>query len=203
VGGCDQSDSPARRRKKFDGSLLPRHVFRLAVPRSVAPGRHPNAVAHFVTDYAERMANTSNDYLGRAGRAGATHGRNIRELQKPIERAVILTDGDVLQLSALPSRAAVPQSPSPWRKRAGSHSERSAGEQLVVGDGRPAARSGRERHHCQQDAQALSRGPCYELSRVGREHISTRIRFMWIIKVALDRPYTFIVLALLILSSAR
>ena len=36
---------------------------------------------------------------------------NIRELQNFIERAVILTEGDVLRLSALPSIAAVPTEP--------------------------------------------------------------------------------------------
>jgi formate hydrogenlyase transcriptional activator len=36
---------------------------------------------------------------------------NIRELQNFIERAVILTKGDVLQLSALPSRTAVATGP--------------------------------------------------------------------------------------------
>jgi formate hydrogenlyase transcriptional activator len=36
---------------------------------------------------------------------------NIRELQNFIERAVILTNGDVLQLSALPSRTAIAAGP--------------------------------------------------------------------------------------------
>ncbi|MCU1337573.1 MAG: Formate hydrogenlyase transcriptional activator, partial [Bryobacterales bacterium] len=36
---------------------------------------------------------------------------NIRELQNVIERAVILTKGDVLQLAAMPSAAAVPTEP--------------------------------------------------------------------------------------------
>jgi formate hydrogenlyase transcriptional activator len=71
----------------------------------------PMLVAHFVRRYAERMAKriekiTSNamDALVRYPWPG-----NIRELQNFIERAVILTNGGVLQLSELPSNPIAPK----------------------------------------------------------------------------------------------
>ena len=98
--------------KQFRMDLYYRlNVFPLAVP----PLRRrlediPMLVAHFVRRYAERMAKqigmiTSNDMeaLVRYPWPG-----NIRELQNIIERAVILTNGDVLKLSALPSSVAIP-----------------------------------------------------------------------------------------------
>jgi DNA-binding NtrC family response regulator len=43
---------------------------------------------------------------------------NIRELQNIIERAVILTSGDVLRLSPLPTHAAFrTPNPLPWQMR--------------------------------------------------------------------------------------
>jgi formate hydrogenlyase transcriptional activator len=65
----------------------------------------PMLVAHFVHKYAKRMskqiskiANPAIDALMRYAWPG-----NIRELQNFIERAMVLTNGDVLQLPALPS----------------------------------------------------------------------------------------------------
>jgi DNA-binding NtrC family response regulator len=70
-------------------------------------------VAHFVHKYAKSMAKqvgkiTSDamDELVRYPWPG-----NIRELQNLIERAVILTSGDVLQFSGLPSSPIVPRDP--------------------------------------------------------------------------------------------
>ncbi len=71
----------------------------------------PMLVAHFVRKYSERMTKqigkiTSDamDELVRYPWPG-----NIRELQNFIERAVILTNSDVLQLSELPSNPMLPK----------------------------------------------------------------------------------------------
>jgi formate hydrogenlyase transcriptional activator len=73
----------------------------------------PMLVAHFVYKYAERMAkqigkitSAAMDELVRYPWPG-----NIRELQNFIERAVILTNGEVLQLSELPSSPQLPTGP--------------------------------------------------------------------------------------------
>jgi formate hydrogenlyase transcriptional activator len=102
--------------KQFRMDLYYRlNVFPLAVP----PLRRrlediPMLVAHFVRKYAKKMAKqigmiTSNDMeaLVRYSWPG-----NIRELQNIIERAVILTTGAVLKLSALPSNVAIQQEPA-------------------------------------------------------------------------------------------
>jgi formate hydrogenlyase transcriptional activator len=101
--------------KQFRMDLYYRlNVFPIAVP----PLRHrlediPMLVAHFAHRYAERMAkqiemipSESMEALVRYPWPG-----NIRELQNFIERAVILTQGNVLQLPALPSNTVVPQEP--------------------------------------------------------------------------------------------
>jgi formate hydrogenlyase transcriptional activator len=87
------------------------NVFPIAVP----PLRHrlediPILVAHFVNRYAGSMAKQigrirtdAMDTLLRYSWPG-----NIRELQNIVERAVILSEGDVLHLAALPSRDAFP-----------------------------------------------------------------------------------------------
>jgi formate hydrogenlyase transcriptional activator len=101
--------------KKFRMDLYYRlNVFPIAVPSLRQRLEDiPILVAHFVHQYAESMAKhietiTSDalDALVRYPWPG-----NIRELQNLIERAVILTEGDVLQISALPSRAAVSTEP--------------------------------------------------------------------------------------------
>ena len=85
------------------------NVFPIALP----PLRHrqediPMLVAHFVKRYAasmakriQKMASNAMEELLRYPWPG-----NIRELQNVIERAVILTNGDVLVLSPLPTHAA-------------------------------------------------------------------------------------------------
>jgi formate hydrogenlyase transcriptional activator len=90
------------------------NVFPVALPP--LRRRHediPMLVAHFVHKYAKSMAKqvgriTSDamDELVRYPWPG-----NIRELQNFIERAMILTNGDVLQLSELPSSPIVPRDP--------------------------------------------------------------------------------------------
>jgi formate hydrogenlyase transcriptional activator len=70
-------------------------------------------VAHFVRRYAASMAKQIEKIPSDAMEALVRHPwpGNIRELQNFIERAVILTKGDVLQLTALPSCAPVPTEP--------------------------------------------------------------------------------------------
>src|ERR1700688_1097302 len=88
------------------------NVFPVALPPlRRRPEDIPMLVAHFVRRYAERMAKriekiTSNamDALVRYPWPG-----NIRELQNFIERAVILTNGGVLELSEFPSNPIVPK----------------------------------------------------------------------------------------------
>jgi formate hydrogenlyase transcriptional activator len=89
-------------------------VFPIALP----PLRHrlediPMLVAHFVHRYAERMGKRIEKITSGGMESLVRHPwpGNIRELQNFIERAVILTEGDVLQLSALPSSAAFPTEP--------------------------------------------------------------------------------------------
>jgi formate hydrogenlyase transcriptional activator len=93
--------------------------YRLNVfPLSVPPLRRrlediPMLVAHFVRKYALRMskqvsmiAKNAMDRLVHYAWPG-----NIRELQNFIERAVILTTGEVLELPPLPSRSPTRQEP--------------------------------------------------------------------------------------------
>jgi formate hydrogenlyase transcriptional activator len=90
------------------------NVFPVALPPlRRRPEDIPMLVAHFVHKYAKSMAKqvgriTSDamDELVRYPWPG-----NIRELQNFIERAMILTNGDVLQLSELPSSPIVPRAP--------------------------------------------------------------------------------------------
>jgi formate hydrogenlyase transcriptional activator len=102
--------------KQFRMDLYYRlNVFPIAVP----PLRRrlediPTLVAHFVHRYAESMAKqigmiTSDDM---EALVSYSWPGNIRELQNVIERAVILTNGDVLKLSALPSGVAIPKEPA-------------------------------------------------------------------------------------------
>ena len=73
----------------------------------------PMLVAHFVNRYATSMAKQIDKVTSDAMEA-LIHYQwpgNIRELQNFIERAVILTNGDVLQLSELPSSPIVPRAP--------------------------------------------------------------------------------------------
>jgi formate hydrogenlyase transcriptional activator len=101
--------------KKFRMDLYYRlNVFPIAVP----PLRQrlediPMLVGHFARRYAERMSKHIESITSDAMDALVRYPwpGNIRELQNLIERAVILTEGDVLQISALPSRAAVSAGP--------------------------------------------------------------------------------------------
>jgi formate hydrogenlyase transcriptional activator len=90
------------------------NVFPVALP----PLRHrlediPMLVAHFVHKYAVSMEKQIENITSDAMEALVRYPwpGNIRELQNFIERAVILTSGDVLHLSPLPSHAAFPAGP--------------------------------------------------------------------------------------------
>jgi formate hydrogenlyase transcriptional activator len=89
-------------------------VFPIALP----PLRHrlediPVLVAHFVRRYAAAMAKRIDKITPRAIEALLHYSwpGNIRELQNFIERAVILTNGDVLHLSPFPSHGAFSAGP--------------------------------------------------------------------------------------------
>jgi formate hydrogenlyase transcriptional activator len=93
--------------KQFRMDLYYRlNVFPIAIPPlRHRPGDIPLLVAHFVQRFAKRMSKDiykiSQDAMGALMRY--PWPGNIRELQNYIERAVILTKGDVLQTPALPS----------------------------------------------------------------------------------------------------
>jgi formate hydrogenlyase transcriptional activator len=115
VAATNQNLATLVAEKQFRMDLYYRlNVFPIALP----PLRYrtediPMLVAHFVRRYAASMAKQirkvrldSMEALARQPWPG-----NIRELQNFIERAVILTNGDVLQLTALPFRAPLPAEP--------------------------------------------------------------------------------------------
>src|SRR5216683_3679250 len=101
--------------KKFRMDLYYRlNVFPVALP----PLRRrlediPLLVAHFVRRYTQSMAKRIDKITSDGMEALVRYPwpGNIRELQNFIERAVILTKGDVLEIPALPSRTAVPAEP--------------------------------------------------------------------------------------------
>ena len=93
--------------KQFRMDLYYRlNVFPIVLPPlHQRPDDIPMLVAHFVHKYGERMskqilkiAKTALETLLRYSWSG-----DIRELQNVVERAVILTTGDVLELPALPA----------------------------------------------------------------------------------------------------
>jgi formate hydrogenlyase transcriptional activator len=97
--------------KQFRMDLYYRlNVFPIALPPLRKRAEDiPMLVAHFVDKYARRMSkqisNISNDAMDALIRY--QWPGNIRELQNFIERAVILTNGDVLQLPPFPSRVPI------------------------------------------------------------------------------------------------
>jgi formate hydrogenlyase transcriptional activator len=82
-------------------------------PLRQRPDDIPLLVAHFVNRYATGMSKRIGKIPSDGMDALMHHPwpGNIRELQNFIERAVILTNGDVLQLSPLPSHLAFPTEP--------------------------------------------------------------------------------------------
>lgn len=110
VAATNQDLSRLVAEKKFRMDLYYRiNVFPIALP----PLRQrlediPMLVAHFVHTYAERMTRQIEKITSDAMEALVRYPwpGNIRELQNCIERAVILTNGNTLQLPPLPSNAA-------------------------------------------------------------------------------------------------
>jgi formate hydrogenlyase transcriptional activator len=94
--------------KKFRMDLYYRlNVFPIALPPlRLRTEDIPALVAHFVRKYAERMFKPVPKISRDAMEALTRHTwpGNIRELQNCIERAVILTVGDALQLPVLPAQ---------------------------------------------------------------------------------------------------
>jgi formate hydrogenlyase transcriptional activator len=130
--------------KQFRMDLYYRlNVFPVAVPAL----RHrlediPMLVAHFAHRYAERMAKQIETIPSESMEALVRHPwpGNIRELQNFIERAVILTQGNVLRLPALPSIAAVPNEPITLEEAERDHILNALRESnWVVGGSRGAA----------------------------------------------------------------
>jgi formate hydrogenlyase transcriptional activator len=130
--------------KQFRMDLYYRlNVFPVAVP----PLRDrvediPALVAHFAHTYAERMARQIEKIPSDAMEVLVSHPwpGNIRELQNFIERAVILTQGDVLRLPALPSIAAVSYEPITLEEAERDHILNALRESnWVVGGARGAA----------------------------------------------------------------
>jgi formate hydrogenlyase transcriptional activator len=83
------------------------NVFPISVPPlRLRPDDIPMLVAHFVQKYAARMSKRISKISRDTVEALKRHPwpGNVRELQNVIERAMILTEGDILQVPALPSR---------------------------------------------------------------------------------------------------
>jgi formate hydrogenlyase transcriptional activator len=101
--------------KQFRMDLYYRlNVFPIVLPPlRQRPEDIPMLVAHFVNKYAEQMSKP----ISRIGKNALetllrySWPGNIRELQNVVERAVILTMGDVLQLPALPSDPSIRTEP--------------------------------------------------------------------------------------------
>jgi formate hydrogenlyase transcriptional activator len=92
---------------------------RAVFPITIPPLRHrpediPMLAVHFVHRYAENMTKQIEKITLDDMETLVSYPwpGNIRELQNFIERAVILTKGDVLELSPLPSGASVPKGPA-------------------------------------------------------------------------------------------
>lgn len=101
--------------KQFRMDLYYRlNVFPVALP----PLRHrmediPILAAHFVRRYADRMAKRIGKITSSSIEALVSYPwpGNIRELQNVIERAVILTSGEVMHVPELPSSPFIPKEP--------------------------------------------------------------------------------------------
>jgi formate hydrogenlyase transcriptional activator len=90
------------------------NVFPIALPPlRLRLGDIPMLIAHFVHMYSERMSKRISKIAKDALEALMHHPwpGNIRELQNFIERAVILTNGDVLEMPPLPSRMMIKNEP--------------------------------------------------------------------------------------------
>jgi formate hydrogenlyase transcriptional activator len=101
--------------KQFRMDLYYRlNVFPIEIPPlRLRPDDIPMLVAHFVHKYCSRMSKRISRLSKDAMEALEQHPwpGNIRELQNVIERAVILTKGDILQIPPLPSPLAIRMEP--------------------------------------------------------------------------------------------
>ena len=134
--------------KQFRMDLYYRlNVFPIALP----PLRErlddiPVLVAHFVQKYCERMSKRISKVTQQAmdNLLSYPWPGNIRELQNFVERAVILTKGDVLQLPPAPSRTAIRTEPVTLKDAERDHILRALEESnwVVGGASGAAARLG-------------------------------------------------------------
>ena len=94
--------------KQFRMDLYYRlNVFPISLPPlRLRPDDIPMLVAHFVHKYGPRMSKLISKVSKDAMAALVRHPwpGNVRELQNVVERAVILTEGEVLQMPSLPAR---------------------------------------------------------------------------------------------------
>ena len=101
--------------KQFRMDLYYRlNVFPLSIPPlRLRPDDIPLLVTHFVQQYSERMYKKISKISNAAMESLLQYPwpGNVRELQNFIERAVILTKGDALQMPALPSRTPIRTGP--------------------------------------------------------------------------------------------
>ena len=156
---------------KFRGDLYYRlHVFPLTVP-ALRERRDdiPPLVRHFTQKYAERLKRNITSIPSAALEALTAYDwpGNIRELQNVIERSVILTAGEELNV-AIPELAGTPPAQSLPKPQASASGERDvilralkASGGVISGPGGAAARLGLKRTTLQSRMKKL---------RVGREY---------------------------------
>ena len=119
------------------------NVFPIAIPPlRERPEDIPELVAHFVHKFGECMSKRIHQISKDAMNVLMRYPwpGNIRELQNVIERAVILTNGDVLQLPALPARMPNRMQPTTLEEAERDHIVKALeGSNWVVGGQRGAA----------------------------------------------------------------
>jgi formate hydrogenlyase transcriptional activator len=129
--------------KQFRMDLYYRlNVFPITLPPlRLRSGDIPLLVAHFVQKFAQRMCKQISKVPKDAMEALVRHPwpGNIRELQNLIERAVILTRGDVLQLRSLPLGAPIQNDPVTLAEAERGHILKTLGESNWVVGGRCGA----------------------------------------------------------------
>jgi formate hydrogenlyase transcriptional activator len=108
VVAATNQDLPMLLSEKFRMDLYYRlNVFPISLPPlRLRPDDIPMLTAHFVRKYAARMSKRVSRISQDAMAALKRHPwpENVRELQNFIERAVILSQGDILQMPSLPAR---------------------------------------------------------------------------------------------------
>ncbi len=156
--------------KEFRMDLYYRlNVFPIALPPlRLRPDDIPMLVAHFVHNYGARMSKQISRISKDAMQALKRHPwlGNVRELQNLIERAVILTKGDILQIPALPSRLPMRTEPVTLAEAERDHILHALEESnwVVGGEAGAAARLGVKRTTLidKMRKRGLSRETAYE-----------------------------------------